>query len=35
MTRKKNDAFTRLTQALEVLPNVGPKSARRMGLFEP
>ena len=30
MTRKKTDAFTRLTQALEVLPNVGPKSARRM-----
>ena len=30
MTRKKIDAFTRLTQALEVLPNVGPKSARRM-----
>ena len=30
MTRKKTDAFTRRTQALEVLPNVGPKSARRM-----
>ena len=30
MTRKKTDAFTRLTQALEVLSNVGPKSARRM-----
>lgn len=30
MNRKKNDAFTRLTEALKVLPNVGPKSARRM-----
>ena len=28
--RKKTDAFTRLTEALRVLPNVGPKSARRM-----
>lgn len=30
MTRKKTDAFSRLTNALEILPNVGPKSARRM-----
>ena len=27
---KKNDAFTRLINALKVLPNVGPKSAQRM-----
>lgn len=30
MKRKKNDAFGRLTAALTVLPNVGPKSAQRM-----
>ena len=27
---KPIDAFSRLTQALKVLPNVGPKSAQRM-----
>ena len=27
---KKPDAFTRLINALKVLPNVGPKSAQRM-----
>lgn len=30
MSRKKPDAFGRLTDALKILPNVGPKSARRM-----
>ena len=26
----KEDAFTRLIEALKVLPNVGPKTAQRM-----
>ncbi|MCG3364402.1 recombination mediator RecR [Neisseria meningitidis] len=30
MNSKKQDAFQRLTAALKVLPNVGPKSAQRM-----
>ena len=30
MKSKNTDAFTRLTDALKVLPNVGPKSAQRM-----
>lgn len=30
MKDKNTDAFTRLTNALKILPNVGPKSAQRM-----
>lgn len=30
MAKPVTDAFTRLTRALEILPNVGPKTAQRM-----
>ena len=30
MSTKQVDAFSRLTNALKVLPNVGPKTAQRM-----